>query len=110
MHVSSLPAVLSIPAKPQVTLTSMVDPELLKMLVCPEDRSTLSFADDGLVKKLNDAIALGRLTNKVGRKLEKQLEGGLIRAAGDVVYPIVDGIPMMLVDEGIPLAQPALNE
>lgn len=86
----------------------MMHPELLKMLVCPENHSELSVADAELVRKLNDAIAAGRLTNKVGRKLDKQLEGGLLRAAGDVVYPIVDGIPMMLADEGIPLAQPAL--
>lgn len=87
----------------------MMHPELLNVLVCPEDHSQLTVADENLLRRLNQAIARGQLTNKVGHKLDRQLEGGLIRAAGDIVYPIVDGIPMMLTDEGIPLAQPALS-
>jgi uncharacterized protein YbaR (Trm112 family) len=83
--------------------------ELLKMLICPETKSELSVAPGDLVAALNRAVDAGQLTNKVGRKVEKHLDGALVRADGAVVYPIVDEIPMMLIDEAIPLNQPALS-
>ena len=67
-----------------------------------------SVASNELMARINRAIAAGRLTNKAGRTVEKPLDGGLVRADKAVLYPIVDEIPMMLVDEGIPLDQPAL--
>jgi uncharacterized protein YbaR (Trm112 family) len=33
------------------------------------------------------------------------LDGGLLKASGDVIYPIVDGIPVLVRDEAIPLDQ-----
>ena len=86
----------------------MIRPELLKMLVCPETRSALTVAPADLIARLNQTIAAGDLTNKAGQKLERKLDGGLLRADGRVLYPIVDDIPMLLVDEGIPLSQAAL--
>jgi uncharacterized protein YbaR (Trm112 family) len=87
----------------------MIRPELLKILVCPENRTPLALASEELVARLNRAVAAGQLTNKAGRKVEKPMDGGLVRADGAVLYPIVDEIPMMLVDEGIPLNQPAVT-
>jgi uncharacterized protein YbaR (Trm112 family) len=85
----------------------MIRTELLKILVCPENKSELTLASDDLVSRLNQAIAEGKLTNKSGTKVASRLDGGLVRADGAVLYPIVDEIPMMLIDEGIPLDQPA---
>lgn len=79
------------------------------MLVCPETRSELALAPADLIARLNQAIAASQLTNKAGQKLERKLDGGLLRADGSVLYPIVDDIPMLLVDEGIPLGQSAPN-
>lgn len=87
----------------------MIRAELLKMLVCPETQTSLSVASNELIARLNREIALGRLKNKAGQKLKMPLEGGLLRADHCVLYPIVDDIPMMLVDEAIPL-NPALLE
>ncbi|MEX0678883.1 MAG: Trm112 family protein [Pirellulales bacterium] len=87
----------------------MIRPELLKILVCPENRSPLDLASSELLAKINRAVAAGRLTNKAGRKVEKPLDGGLVRADRAVLYPIVDEIPMLLVDEAIPLDQPAIE-
>jgi uncharacterized protein YbaR (Trm112 family) len=78
---------------------------LLAILRCPEDHSPLSLADHGLVTQLNGAIQAGRLNNRAGQRVSRLLEGGLIREAGDLLYPIVDQIPVMLHDEAIPLAQ-----
>jgi uncharacterized protein YbaR (Trm112 family) len=87
----------------------MIRSELLKMLVCPETQSPLSIASGDLIARLNRAIARGQLMNKAGQPLKKPLDGGLVRADQRVLYPIMDEIPMMLVDESIPLDQPALE-
>jgi uncharacterized protein YbaR (Trm112 family) len=87
----------------------MIRPELLKMLVCPENRTPLEVASSELVAKINRAVAAGQLTNQGGRKVERPLDAGLVRADRAVLYPIVDEIPLMLVDEAIPLGQPAIQ-
>ena len=87
----------------------MIHAELLKMLVCPENQSSLSIASSDLIAKLNHAIAQGQLKNRGGQTIEKPLWGGLLRADQTLLYPLVDDIPMMLVDEAIPLDQPALD-
>ncbi len=87
----------------------MLRPELLKVLVCPETQAALEFADDELLARVNRAIAAGQLQNRAGQTLAQQLDGGLVRADRAVLYPVVDDIPMMLVDEGVLLDQPALK-
>jgi len=87
----------------------MIRPELLKILVCPEDRSPLELASGELVARINRAVSAGKLMNKAGRTVERPLDGGLVRADRAVLYPIVDDIPMLLVDEAIPLSQPAIE-
>jgi uncharacterized protein YbaR (Trm112 family) len=87
----------------------MIRSELLKMLVCPETQSSLSVASSELIARLNRAIAQGQITNKAGQQLKKPLDGGLVRADQRMLYPIMDDIPMMLVDEAVPLDQAALK-
>ncbi len=87
----------------------MIPDELLEMLVCPEDRSPVSIASSELVARINQAIDRRAVKNRADRVLDRPLEGGLLRGDQTVLYPIVDAIPMMLVDEGIPLGQPALS-
>jgi uncharacterized protein YbaR (Trm112 family) len=81
----------------------MVDPQLLAILVCPETRTALHVADEALVARLNREAADGRVRNRSGQLVEGPIEGGLIREDGKVLFPIIDGIPVMLIDEAIPL-------
>ena len=83
----------------------MIHKELLDILVCPERRTPLTVADDELVAALNRAVDQRRLKNQAGEPVEKRLDGGLVRDDRTVLYPVIDGIPIMLVDEAIPLAQ-----
>ena len=83
----------------------MIDEKLVKILVCPENRTALTPADEELVSKLNRAIAVGKVKNRLGRTVETQLKEGLVREDGLLLYPVVDDIPVMLVDEAIPLEQ-----
>ena len=82
----------------------MLDPNFLKILVCPETHQTLQLADERLVDELNERVDRGDLSNQAGTQIEKRLEGGLVREDGKILYPIVDGIPTLLSDEAIDLA------
>jgi uncharacterized protein YbaR (Trm112 family) len=79
----------------------MLHAELLAMLRCPEDQSKLALADAATVARLNEAVAAGRLKSRGGQKIDKRLDGALIRADGRIIYPIIDQIPILLVDEAI---------
>ena len=82
----------------------MVDAELLKILVCPEDKTPVTLADDALVAQVNAAVEAGTLTNRGGEKVEEAIDAGLVREDGQYLYPVRDDIPIMLIDEAIPLA------
>ena len=82
----------------------MVEPELLRLLCCPETHQDLVLADSGLLQKLNEQVAAGALKNRAGRVVERKLDGGLLRADRKFLYPIRQDIPVMLIEEAIPLS------
>ena len=79
--------------------------DLLAILCCPETKQAVALADDQLIDKLNALIMKGELKNKVKKAVTENLDGGLVRADGKILYPIREDIPVMLIDEGIPLEQ-----
>ena len=81
----------------------MLDPELLDILVCPETRAPLRMADDDLLRALNRAVEGGAVRNRRGELLTDPVTAGLVREDGAVLYPIRDGIPIMLIDEAVPV-------
>jgi uncharacterized protein len=83
----------------------LISKEFLAMIRCPENRSALALADSALVKQLNEAIRAGRLKNRSGSAVGEPMDGGLIREDKTILYPIVREIPVLLIDEGIPLEQ-----
>ena len=81
----------------------MIDSELLKLMCCPETHQEVRLAEPAVIDKLNQQIAASTLKNRAGQPVQEKLEGGLIRADGKFLYPIRRNIPVMLVDEGIPV-------
>ncbi len=81
----------------------MVDPELLEILVCPENKTPVALADDDLMAKINAAIEAGTLKNRGGELVDAKVDGGLVREDRAYLYPIRDDIPIMLIDEAIAL-------
>lgn len=72
--------------------------------MCPETRQPVSEADAELLDRVNAGIAEGRVSNRAGQAVEEALDEGLVREDGAFVYPVRDGIPIMLIDEAIPVA------
>ena len=73
-----------------------IDPKLLEILVCPVDKTPLEVVD------LPDEIR-ARLVEKYREQFKNEdpvVEIGLASPAGRV-YPVVCGIPVMLVDEAL---------
>ena len=83
----------------------MIDKELLDILACPENKTPVSMAEQTIIDQLNEQIANGKITNRGGKIVENPLDGGLIREDKKFLYPIDDGIPIMLIDEAISLVQ-----
>jgi uncharacterized protein YbaR (Trm112 family) len=81
----------------------MIDPELLQLLACPENHTPLQVASKDLIGRLNQAIASGVVKDRGGEPVQAPIEGGLVREDGTVLYPIIDAVPVMLVDRGISL-------
>jgi uncharacterized protein YbaR (Trm112 family) len=83
--------------------TNRISPDLLEILCCPETHQPVREAEAALLERLNAQAAAGTLKNRAGQLVTGRLEAGLVRADGKVLYPIRDGIPVMLVEEGISL-------
>jgi uncharacterized protein YbaR (Trm112 family) len=76
-------------------------PDVLSILCCPVDHAKLTPASATLLNEINDAIRRREIRNRGGRTLDQTLDGGLVKVTGDVVYPIVVGIPVLVKDEAI---------
>ncbi len=81
----------------------MVDPELLKILVCPENKTPVTLVDDAVIAQVNAAIEKGSLKNRGGEPVTERIDAGLLREDKVYLYPIRDDIPIMLIDEAIPM-------
>ncbi len=81
----------------------MISQELLKILVCPETKQPLQLIDSVLLKKINDAIKRGKVVNRDGDPVNNELDGGLIREDGKIIYPIISDLPYLRIGDGIEL-------
>jgi uncharacterized protein YbaR (Trm112 family) len=85
-------------------VVTVVDQSLLEILVCPETKQPLHVADAGLIERLNASIREGSVASRGGQAVTDPLVEGLVREDGAVLYPVRDDIPIMLIDEAIPLS------
>ncbi len=82
-----------------------IDPKLLDILCCPSTHVPLRMLEAGRLAKVNAAIAAGGVKKIDGGDVTEPLDEALITQDGKRLYPIRDGIPHLLVEEGIATLQ-----
>ncbi len=83
-----------------------IDPELLEILVCPETGQPLTVASAELLERLNATVEDGSAVTRGGEAVTQPVTEGLVREDGRVLYPIRQGIPIMLIDESVEVKAP----
>ncbi len=78
---------------------------LLDILCCPVSHEPLLPLSKEKLKKLNQAIAGGDVQTVDHEPVTEPLKAALITRNHKVVYPIVDGIPVLLAERGIGTTQ-----
>ena len=84
-----------------------MDRKLLDILVCPASRQPLSLLDKAGLAALNRDIATGTIRRVDDSPQADALSEALVTQDRRTVYRIDDGIPVLLVEEGIATAQVA---
>lgn len=82
-----------------------MDKKLLSILCCPVTHQGLTLASADMLSKVNAAIEAGGVANRDGSVLSATLAEALITDDAKMLYPINDGIPVLLESESIDLAQ-----
>ena len=82
-----------------------IDGKLLEILCCPVSKTPLTRLTPSRLKKLNQAIAAGDVQYVNGDPVAEALREALVTEDSKVVYPVVDGIPILLENKGIGTTQ-----
>lgn len=82
-----------------------MDKRLLTILRCPVTHRGLSVLNKDKLARVNEAITAGELVNHEGSTIIDPLQEALVTDDGKRVYPINDGIPVLLEDQSISLEQ-----
>ena len=82
-----------------------MDRRLLDILCDPLSKTPLKLLSKPQLDALNQAIRAAAIQTTDGRGVTDEMTSGLITTDGKVIYRIVDGIPVLLADEGIGTTQ-----
>ncbi len=80
-----------------------LDPRLVEILRCPASGQALRELDPQRLAAVNLAISAGTAHRDDGSAAREALRAALITANADRVYPINEGIPVMLASEALML-------
>ncbi len=81
-----------------------MDRKLLDLLVCPATRQPLALLDKPGLEALNRAIAAGNVNRADGTAQTEPVREALITRDRKMLYRVDDGIPVLLIEEGIPVS------
>jgi uncharacterized protein YbaR (Trm112 family) len=84
-----------------------MDRKLLDILACPATRQPLAMLDTRGLQALNEAIKAGGVNRIDGNAQSEPLREALVTRDRKRVYRLDDGIPVLLVEEGIATGQVA---
>ena len=78
-----------------------MDKRLLDIICCPVTKLPLQLLGSEQLATLNAAISAGQVRNHIAETLPAALSEALVTRNGRLVYPIRDGIPVLLEEESI---------
>jgi uncharacterized protein YbaR (Trm112 family) len=78
-----------------------MDKKLLDIICCPVTQLPLELLDGDRLSRLNTAITAGEIHNHQNDKPSEPLDEALVTRDGRLVYPIHDGIPVLMEEESI---------
>ncbi len=81
-----------------------MDRKLLDLLVCPATRQPLALLDKPGLEALNHAIAAGSVKHADDTAQTEAIREALITRDRKILYRVDDGIPVLLIEEGIAVA------
>lgn len=79
--------------------------QLIDLLCCPVTHKKLKAATRAQLNAVNDAIGNGKVHSHGGATVRETIREGLVTVDDRTLYRIDDGIPVLLEDEAIALAQ-----
>lgn len=82
-----------------------MDKKLLSILCCPVTHKGLALARADQLRAINAAIDAGGLQNRDGQELKTPLSEALITEDGKTMYPVDDGIPVLLESESVSMSE-----
>lgn len=82
-----------------------MEKRLLNILRCPVTHKGLSLAKGATLERLNAAIKAGNVSNRDGAAVAEPLPEALITDDNKLLYPISNGIPVLIEGESISLAE-----
>jgi uncharacterized protein YbaR (Trm112 family) len=82
-----------------------MEKRLLNLLRCPVTHKGLSLARREMLGRVNTAIQAGEMSNRDGTVLSESLSEALVTDDSKLLYPVVNGIPVLLEGESISLGQ-----
>ena len=82
-----------------------MEKRLLNILRCPVTHKGLSLAKGDTLERLNQAIEAGNVSNRDGAPVVEPLPEALVTDDKRLLYPISNGIPVLLEGESISLAE-----
>jgi len=82
-------------------MTADISPRLLDILCCPITRRPLKKLDQIGLDQVNRTITEGTVRNHGGNEITEPLAAALVTTDGDLIYPVLDGVPVLFEEDCI---------